>query len=140
MDERYPYTLTHSDDRSPTKDSGLVLIYRGKIRKTSDRKKYARLLRGFRDDFRVRFRGRDGAREKDVVSVQVDVGRDIGLEGEQQPPHPARTRSGSSAQAMIWRILRFPAKKRRIIHLFQALDEGGRRDVELLLEHGGEIG
>ncbi len=32
MDERYPYTLTHSDDRSPTKDSGLVLIYRGKIR------------------------------------------------------------------------------------------------------------
>ena len=32
MDERYPYTLTHSDDRSPTKDNGLVLIYRGKIR------------------------------------------------------------------------------------------------------------
>ena len=31
MDERYPYTLTHSDDRSPTKDSALVLIYRGKI-------------------------------------------------------------------------------------------------------------
>ena len=34
MDERYPYTLTHSDDRSPTKDSALVLIYRGKIRKS----------------------------------------------------------------------------------------------------------
>lgn len=33
MDERYPYTLTHSDERSPTKDSGLVLIYRGKIGK-----------------------------------------------------------------------------------------------------------